>query len=242
MEVQRSCTIVTYSKIRTCVFPSGLGRDVWVDEYRRRRVIGVVWHCNRCWPTRTLHHGWWTHRSTLVVGHDCIRIIYLCPHHSSPPVSVVSVYVAWMMGDRFSSHVSGWLMMVDGWWLMITPQKDTIHHYFSTNPSILQGLLVVGKMNWEPLPPRKPRKRALSSADRSQASASSDAQTDVSPPDVPSSNHQPQAIRAAAIIEANIAARAMVNRLSQTTLESQDGCAGEFYECKSFFATLELYF
>ncbi|RYH06778.1 hypothetical protein EON65_42480 [archaeon] len=39
-------------------------------------------------------------------------------------------------------------------------------------------------------------------------------------------------------IEENIAARSKINR-QQTTLESKDGCAGEFYECR--FDVLSLF-
>lgn len=94
-------------------------------------------------------------------------------------------------------------------------------------------------MDWEPLPKRKPRKRALSSGEGKAQEEESAADTAVGVEEETNSsnyeniNHQPQAVRAAAIIQANIAARAMVNR-SQTTLESQDGCAGEFWECKSY--------
>ena len=86
-------------------------------------------------------------------------------------------------------------------------------------------------MNWEPLPPRKPRKRALSSSEQKAPQDPRDIVQETDNNETDNINHQPQAVRAAAIIEANIAARAMVNR-SQTTLESQDGCAGEFWECK----------
>ena len=72
------------------------------------------------------------------------------------------------------------------------------------------------EMNWEPLPPRKSRKKNgnTSAEQQSSSSSSSGAAFDS--------------------IEANILARSKINR-AQTTLESRDGCAGEYYECKYHF-------
>ena len=88
----------------------------------------------------------------------------------------------------------------------------------------------MSKMEWEALPQRKPRKRLLSSSNNDTEPIKSTTEEDTQQ----SIGHQSHAIKAAASIEANIAARSKVNR-SQTTLESQDGCAGEFWECKSHF-------
>lgn len=90
---------------------------------------------------------------------------------------------------------------------------------------------------WEALPPRKNRRR------RRRGDDDEDVDNEASMPTISPTNvnevedssmvtHMTTAQLAAARIAENIAARAKVNR-TQTTLESQDGCAGEFYECKS---------
>ncbi len=73
---------------------------------------------------------------------------------------------------------------------------------------------------WEALPPRKNRRR------RRQGDEFDDEEEHSS-----TVSHMTTAQLAASRIAENIAARAMVNR-SQTTLESLDGCAREFYECE----------
>jgi SHS2 domain-containing protein len=89
--------------------------------------------------------------------------------------------------------------------------------------------------SWEALPPRKNRRRRRRGEEEDEAelegthessSSSSAAQANMT-----TATHMTTAQLAATRIAENIAARAKVNR-TQTTLESQDGCAGEFYECK----------
>lgn len=59
-------------------------------------------------------------------------------------------------------------------------------------------------INWEPLPPRKKSRKQTIEAPKKPTIEES--------------------------IQSNIEARSRINR-SQTTLESKDGCASEFYEC-----------
>jgi hypothetical protein len=74
--------------------------------------------------------------------------------------------------------------------------------------------------DWEPLPPRRSKRKN---------NFGLNFVTDECKTRTP--HHVTNADRAMAAITANIAARAQINR-SQTTLESHDGCAGEYYECE----------
>ena len=79
-------------------------------------------------------------------------------------------------------------------------------------------------MEWQALPQRRRKARTISVAANDEQSASSNEESN---PDI-----EDRGITAnEAKVDANIAARKKIKR-GAAPLEGQDGCAGEFYECK----------